>query len=118
RIRISRRVAKQIDTLQPRDQARVDAAILRLEDEPRPPDVEKLSGRTNVWRVRAGDYRVVYTVDDSSQSVDILRVAHWKDVTGGNSLRRIILKRIYVRSRSIEMLFMQNRAPLYSRGPS
>ena len=80
RIRISRRVAKQIDNLQHRDQSRVDAAILRLEGDPRPPDVENLSGRTNAWRVRAGDYRVVYTVDDSSQTVDILRVAHRKDV--------------------------------------
>jgi mRNA interferase RelE/StbE len=73
-------VGKQIERLQPRDRTRVDAAILRLEDDPRPADVEKLSGSTNLWRIRVGDYRVVYGVDDPSRTVEILRVAHRSDV--------------------------------------
>jgi mRNA interferase RelE/StbE len=80
RIRVSRRVAKQIEKIPPRDRTRVDTAILRLEEDPRPPDVEKLTGANNVWRIRVGSFRIVYTVDDPSESVEILRVAHRRDV--------------------------------------
>lgn len=79
-IRIPRQVGKQIGRIQVQDRNRVDAAILALEDEPRPPGVEKLAGRADVWRVRVGDYRIVFTVDDTSQIVEVLRVAHRRDV--------------------------------------
>lgn len=79
-LRISRRVGKQIGRLQPQDRNRIDTAILKLEEEPRPTDVEKLSGTTNMWRIRVGDYRIIYAVDDRSQLVEILRVAHRREV--------------------------------------
>jgi mRNA interferase RelE/StbE len=80
RLSISRRVGKQIGRLQPRDRNRVDAVILALENEPRPPNVEKISGSTNTWRVRVGDYRIVFAVDDEAQVVDIVSVAHRREV--------------------------------------
>lgn len=81
RLSIPRRVGKQIAALQPRDRSRVDAAILALEGEPRPRGVEKLSGRDDEYRVRAGkDYRVVYAVNDAEQLVEVLRVAHRREV--------------------------------------
>lgn len=80
RLSVPRRVGKQIGGLQPRDRHRVDAAILALEEDPRPHGAEKLSGGTDEYRVRAGDYRVLYTVDDGEQLVEVLRVAHRREV--------------------------------------
>ncbi|MDQ3363109.1 MAG: type II toxin-antitoxin system RelE/ParE family toxin [Actinomycetota bacterium] len=59
---------------------RVDAAILALEEDPRPPGVEKMSGRVGEWRIRIGNHRVVYTVDDEAEIVEILVVAHRREV--------------------------------------
>ena len=58
---------------------RVDAAILALADDPRPRGCTRLKGREE-WRVRVGDYRVVYAIDDDRRLVEILNVAHRRDV--------------------------------------
>jgi mRNA interferase RelE/StbE len=58
---------------------RVDTAIQALADEPRPPASGKLSGRDE-YRVRVGDYRIVYAVDDEQMLVEVLRVAHRREV--------------------------------------
>jgi mRNA interferase RelE/StbE len=58
---------------------RVTASIEQLETNPRPHGVKKLVGR-NGWRLRVGDYRVVYTIQDNRLLVMIIRVAHRKDV--------------------------------------
>jgi len=55
---------------------RVSRALLTLEDTPRPPGVVKLSGSTDRWRVRVGDYRIIYRIDDTARQVLILRIAH------------------------------------------
>lgn len=54
--------------------ARLRGPILSLAVEPRPPGVEKLSG-TDFWRLRVGDLRLVYRVDDGRRLVVVLRVA-------------------------------------------
>lgn len=46
----------------------------------RPPGVVKLSGHENLWRLRVGQYWVVYEIDDRAQSVSVLVVAHRGDV--------------------------------------
>lgn len=79
RLSIPRRVGKQIGGLQPRDRDRVDAAILALREDPRPQGSRKLSGREE-YRVRVGDYRIVYALDDEAELVEILRVAHRREV--------------------------------------
>lgn len=65
RIDLARRAAKALDAIDKPHQRRVMAVIDRLADDPRPPQAVKVSGRDNEWRVRAGDYRVVYEVHDS-----------------------------------------------------
>jgi mRNA interferase RelE/StbE len=50
---------------------------------PRPPGVLKMSGADNLWRIRIGDYRVVYEIHDERLIVLVLRVAHRKDVYRG-----------------------------------
>lgn len=66
----------------PKDaRARVASAILALRDEPRPSGVRKLKGRGEEgWRIRVGDYRVVYRIDDALRQVTIYRVCHRRDV--------------------------------------
>jgi mRNA interferase RelE/StbE len=66
-------------SLNTRDLERVKKAILELPENPRPANCKKLTGRAG-WRIRAGDYRVVYEIDDSSRSITILDVGHRRDV--------------------------------------
>jgi len=59
---------------------RIIAAVEQLADEPFPHGVEKLSGAEHVYRIRIGDYRVVYEVIAKARIVEIQRVRHRKDV--------------------------------------
>ncbi|TAJ75985.1 type II toxin-antitoxin system RelE/ParE family toxin [bacterium] len=59
---------------------RVEKAIDGLRDEPRPPGYKKLSGFENEWRVRVGDYRILYVIDYAAQEVRIARIAHRREV--------------------------------------
>jgi mRNA interferase RelE/StbE len=59
---------------------RLRNALLALETDPRPISAAKLSGEHNRWRVRVGDYRILYELNDASQQVLILRIAHRRDV--------------------------------------
>ena len=54
--------------------------IKELANKPRPQDSEKLAGRLNLYRFRQGDYRVIYSVDDQSSLVDIIKIGHRRDV--------------------------------------
>ncbi len=77
---ISKSIQKQIDNL-PNDVIdRVLEKIQNLALEPRSDGVVKLKGSDNEYRIRAGDYRVRYEVDDESQLVQILQCKHRKDV--------------------------------------
>ena len=59
---------------------RLNQQILALREEPRPPGVRKLQGKLEGWRVRVGDYRIVYQINDAEQTVTIARVRHRRDV--------------------------------------
>lgn len=58
---------------------RVRAAIDALADDRRPPGAVKLAGRDD-YRIRVGDYRVVYAIDDGDRLVLVARIAHRRDV--------------------------------------
>ncbi|MEM6767359.1 MAG: type II toxin-antitoxin system RelE/ParE family toxin [Bacteroidota bacterium] len=58
---------------------RILTAIKGLKDDPRPPGAKKLVGEENVWRVRVGDYRILYTIEDEIRIITVERVAHRKD---------------------------------------
>jgi mRNA interferase RelE/StbE len=58
---------------------RINAAIDRLSTDPRPEGAVKLAGR-NDFRIRVGDYRIVYAVDDDERLVIIARIAHRREV--------------------------------------
>ena len=75
---------KQIAHLQKREIGRVVAAIRALADDPRPHGCEKLSSLEK-YRIRVGDFRVVYTIDDAIVRVVVVRVGHRRDVYRGRS---------------------------------
>ncbi len=54
--------------------------IKSLATQPRPSGAEKLAGRPGLYRVRQGNYRVIYSVDDQSHVVDVVKVGHRRDV--------------------------------------
>ena len=71
--------ARAIRKLPPEARTRVAAAIELLSDEPRPPAAKKLSGRPE-WRVRTGDYGVLYRIEDSVLTVVIVHAGHRRHV--------------------------------------
>lgn len=76
---ITRRAQKQIADLPTAEAGRVRAAIAGLAHSPRPVGAIKLKG-VEGYRLRVGDYRVLYTVEDPPQRVAVYRVAHRRDV--------------------------------------
>jgi mRNA interferase RelE/StbE len=79
RILIRRSAEKEIERLPEATRGAVVRRIRALGADPRPPGSQKLSGRDG-YRIRQGDHRVVYTVDDAARVVTIVRVAHRSDV--------------------------------------
>jgi len=60
--------------------ARVIRKLESLQHEPRPAGCKKLRGYKDSWRIRIGDWRVVYIVDDTAKLVSVTRVAHRREV--------------------------------------
>lgn len=59
---------------------RVLPRIETLTDEPRPAGAKKLSGDHDVWRIRIGDYRILYAINDHIRIVEVRKVGHRKDI--------------------------------------
>ena len=58
---------------------RVNERILSLRDDPRPHGVRKLAGALEGWRIRVGDHRILYQIDDEAQTVTLVRVKHRRE---------------------------------------
>ncbi len=76
---IKRSAAKELEGLPPKVRRRVASKIAALGTAARPPGVEKLSGQEK-YRIRQGDYRVLYSIDDSAQTVTVVKIGHRRDV--------------------------------------
>jgi mRNA interferase RelE/StbE len=70
-VRLNRRAEKQLDRIPDHDADRIMEMILRLADDPRPPSALKLRGPVRRWRLRVGNYRVIYDVFDADQLVTV-----------------------------------------------
>lgn len=79
-LEISRTAERQIKKLGADDQRRVVDAILKLADDPHPPGSRKLAGLDDVFRVRVGRFRILYSLSIEGLVVIILKVGHRKDV--------------------------------------
>jgi mRNA interferase RelE/StbE len=72
---------KELDKLPTQAIKRISRAIDGLGNNPRPPGSKKLEGeRESLWRIRTGDYRIIYLIEDVIKIVDIRRISHRKDV--------------------------------------
>ena len=60
--------------------SRLEMAILGLYNQPRPPRTKKLAGSGSKWRIRVGDYIILYEIDEARKQVKIFRIAHRKEV--------------------------------------
>ena len=74
-----RSVSKDLSRLSKLDVKRIIGCIRALSDDPRPPGCEKLSTRER-YRIRQGDYRIVYSIQDNDCSIWIVKVGHRRDV--------------------------------------
>jgi mRNA interferase RelE/StbE len=59
---------------------RIKIATEALRDDSRPPGAKMLTGSHGLWRIRVGDYRIVYTIDDQRNVVRVAAVGHRRDV--------------------------------------
>jgi mRNA interferase RelE/StbE len=79
RVFLRKSAADELGRIPKKDLARIVERIRSLEHNPRPPGCEKLSSLER-FRVRQGDYRVVYAVDDKEKTVDVVKIMHRSDV--------------------------------------
>jgi mRNA interferase RelE/StbE len=80
RILIERTAEQDLKKLPKKVFNRIVPLIKKLAENPRPQGCHKIRTSKNDWRIRDGEYRIVYEVDDSQKEVRILRVKHRKDV--------------------------------------
>lgn len=79
RITIKRSAAKELDNIPKRSLQRIVKRIQSLAENPRPQGSQKLTGQES-FRVRQGDYRIVYSVDDKNSTIDIVKIGHRREV--------------------------------------
>jgi mRNA interferase RelE/StbE len=71
---------KELKNLSTQLIARIVPRLENLASNPRPPGCKKLRGGDREWRIRIGDYRVVYTIDDAKLLVEVTRIRHRSEV--------------------------------------
>ena len=79
-VTLLRDAQKSLDKMDATLRARMVAAMRLLEDHPRDPGIIKLVGQEDLYRVRVGDWRIVYTIRDSELVVIVLRIGHRHEV--------------------------------------
>ena len=80
RIEFTSRAARAFRKLPVDVQRRLDPAILALAQNPRPPGCVKLSAKESLWRIRVGDYRIVYQIQDDVLLVLVVNVGHRREI--------------------------------------
>ena len=78
-VSILRSAQKSLAAIPPVSQDRLITAICRLAASPRPLGVKKLTGR-EAWRIRVGDYRVIYEISDADLTILVVNVGHRKEI--------------------------------------
>ena len=78
-IQMLRRAQKELAQLPKHEYERIKEALLNLSQSPRPQGCKKLTGREG-WRIRVGDYRVIYEIDDAQRRLTVLHIGHRRDV--------------------------------------
>jgi len=76
KITFARPALRELENFEAHVVRRIFPKIESLARQPRPPGCRKLVGEENLWRVRVGDYRVIYSINDAREVVDIIAVRH------------------------------------------
>jgi mRNA interferase RelE/StbE len=80
RITLTPAAARQMRKFDPQVRRQTQAALELLSSDPRPPAATQLVGGAGEWRVRTGDYRIVYEIEDEELLVLVLRVGHRREI--------------------------------------
>lgn len=76
---LSRPARKDLQRLQPAVMRRIFVKIEQLAQQPRPAGCRKLHNEEKAWRIRIGDFRVLYEIDDTKKIVDVVAVRHRRE---------------------------------------
>ena len=76
---IERRAQRSLSRIAVQDRERISDAIRRLAEEPRPHGVKKLSGR-DAWRIRVGDYRILYEIHNERLLILVIDIGHRREI--------------------------------------
>jgi len=79
RVRIEKQTSKALEKIDVVIRKRIVEVIRSLADNPRPPGSKKMKNREG-WRVRIGDYRVIYGIDDERSLVSVAKIGHRREV--------------------------------------
>jgi len=82
-VSFARSARKELENLSQNIALRILRKIEALPENPRPAGSKKLTGQNSLWRIRIGDYRVVYSIDDGNRLIDITIVRHRSSVYKG-----------------------------------
>ena len=78
---VKKSAAKELDTVEPRSlRAKIVSRIRSLAENPRPEGSQRLAGEPERYRIRQGAYRILYSVDDSTRTIEIVKIGHRSDV--------------------------------------
>jgi len=84
-VRIVRSATKELESLPQKVVDRIVAKIDALTQQPQPAGCKKLQGSDDLWRVRVGDYRIIYAIHDTKNVVEIRVIRHRKDARRAKS---------------------------------
>jgi len=80
RVLLTTSAERELHRLPSKIVARIVPRLEGLASAPRPSGCKKLRGGDKEWRIRVGDYRIVYVVDDRARTIDVTRIAHRREV--------------------------------------
>jgi mRNA interferase RelE/StbE len=86
RLLIKPSALKELDAVDAkRDRQRIINRIQALAGDPRPAGFNKMAGATSLFRVRQDQYRIVYAIDDTARTVDVIKIGHRREVYRRNA---------------------------------
>jgi mRNA interferase RelE/StbE len=80
KVKISEDAIKDLAKIPLRYANRIDIEILKLAEDPRPRECVKLKGKRNLYRIRIGMYRIIYSIHDDCLIVKIIKIGQRKDI--------------------------------------
>ncbi len=79
KVAVKKSAAKELEDIPKKDLRKIVKRIQSLVENPRPTGSQKLSGQEQ-YRIRQGDYRIIYSVDDEDSIVDIIKIGHRREI--------------------------------------